>query len=54
MYIYIYQIKETHSFISHKHFDCFTYRAPTPKSLIFVMILCYFIGIFYNFFNDFC
>ena len=25
-------------------------RAPTPKSLIFVMILCYFIKIFYDFF----
>ena len=30
-------------------FDCIS-RAPNPKSLIFVMILCYFIGIF----SDFC
>ena len=28
-------------------------RAPTPKSVIFVMILCYFIGIFYDFFMIF-
>ena len=40
--------ENTTSFIIYGH-----RRAPNPKSVIFVMILCYVIGIFYDFFMIF-